>query len=297
MNAFLVILVTALGLGGLYFLLASGLSLIFGLMDVLNLAHGAFFGIGGYAAWIVMDSLGVVDSLALRFLVSVVVAVAAGLLAGFVIEKVLVARSYGDHLAQILLTLGLGFALNGLLAGLFTYSPRSLPQPEWLAATSALGGAQIPNSRLVIIVVAAVVFLGMIGFLRYTRHGLIIRAGAENRQMVRALGIDVRRSFTLVFALGGALACLGGALGAVFFNGVTPTLGQNMLIFSFIVVIIGGLGSVPGTAVAAVLVALVQQFTNFYANTGLGDLAIVVLLVGTLLVRPQGLLGRKAAST
>lgn len=293
MTTFVVILVTALGLGGLYFLLSAGLSLIFGLMDVLNLAHGAFFGVGGYATYVAMNELTVIGSLAVRFGVAVVIALAAGLTVGLIVEKALVARNYGDHLAQILMTLGLGFAISGLLGGVFTYSPKNVPVPGWFADVTSIGGAKIPNSRFVVVAVAVVVLVGMLWFLRSTRYGLIIRAGAENRSMVRALGINVERSFTLVFAIGGALACLGGALGAVFFNGVTPTLGQNMLIFSFIVVIIGGLGSVAGTAIASVLVAITQQFTNFYANSGLGDLAVVGLLVVMLLVRPTGLLGRK----
>lgn len=294
MTTFIVILVTALGLGGLYFLLSAGLSLIFGLMDVLNLAHGAFFGVGGYATYATMTHLTSIGSLPARFAIAVVIALASGLIVGFIVEKTLVARNYGDHLAQILVTLGLGFMISGLLGGVFTYSTKGVPVPAWFADVTSIGGAAIPNSRLVVIGVAVVVLVGMTWFLQSTRYGLIIRAGAENRPMVQALGINVERSFTFVFAIGGALACLGGALGAVFFNGVTPTIGQNMLIFSFIVVIIGGLGSMTGTAIASVLVAVAQQFTNFYANSGLGDLAVVGLLVVVLLVRPQGLLGRKA---
>jgi branched-chain amino acid transport system permease protein len=155
-------------------------------------------------------------------------------------------------------------------------------------------GARVPNSRLLIVVVAVAVLAGLLLFLRHTRHGMIIRAGVENRRMVQALGIDVGRSFTLVFALGGLLAAVGGALGAVYFNGITPALGTTQLIFAFIVVVIGGLGSVTGTAVAAVLVAGTQQFVNFYGVSGLGDIAVVALLAVVLLLRPQGLLGRAA---
>ena len=292
MTTFLVITITSLGLAGLYFLLSSGLSLIFGLMDVLNVAHGAFFGVGGYAAWVAMDSLQIVSSLPVRFVFAVAVAALVGFLAGVVVEKLLIARNYGDHLPQILVTLGLAFALEGLLGGIFTYAPRRMEQPAWFGDVTVIGGARIPNSRLLIIAVAVVVLVALLYFLRSTRYGLIIRAGVENRQMVRALGIDVQRSFTLVFAIGGALAGLGGALGAVFFNGINPALGPNQLIFAFIVVIIGGLGSVVGTAISAVLVAFTQQIVNFYGATGLGDFAVVGLLAVMLLVRPQGLLGR-----
>lgn len=283
---------TALGLAGLYFMLASGLSLIFGLMNVLNLAHGAFFAIGGYAAWWIMDSLELVSSLGLRFVVAAVVAAVAGFVVGGLVERGLVARLYGKHLEQILLTIGLGYVLVALLGGWFTYDPRLMTQPAWFGSTTEILGANIPNNRLLVLGVAIVALIGLLVFLNRTRHGLIIRAGVENAPMVRALGIDVGRSFTIVFAVGGLLAGLGGALGAVYFNGVNPSLGTSQLIFAFIVVVIGGLGSVTGTAVAAVAVALTQVFANNYLATGLGSISVVVLLALVLLVRPQGLLGR-----
>ncbi len=294
MSTVVLIVVTGLGLAGLYFLLAAGLSLIFGLMDVLNLAHGALFGIGAYAAWLVMEHGGMIANLGLRFAAAVVVAALVGLVTGAVVERGLLARSYGNHLGQVLLTLGLGFALVALLGGLFSYDSKPMPQPAWFGATTSLLGARIPNSRLLILAVAAVILAALLLFLAKTRHGIVIRAGVQNRQMVEALGIDVARSFTLVFALGGLLAAVGGALGAVYFNGVTPSLGTSQLIFAFIVVVIGGLGSVLGTAVSAVLVALVQQLMNYYVGAGIGDLAVVALLAVVLLARPQGLLGAVA---
>ncbi|MDT0276203.1 branched-chain amino acid ABC transporter permease [Blastococcus goldschmidtiae] len=294
MSTFVLIVVTSLGLAGLYFLLAAGLSLIFGLMNVLNLAHGAFFGIGGYAAWLTMDRLEVVSSLGLRFLVAVLVAAVVGLVVGALVERLLIARSYDNHLGQILLTIGLGFALVALLGGVFSYDAQPLVQPAWFGQTTELLGARIPNSRLLILAVAVVLLAALLLFLAKTRHGLVIRAGVENRSMVEALGIDVSRSFTLVFALGGLLAAVGGALGAVYFNGISPALGTTQLIFAFIVVVIGGLGSVTGTALSAVVVALTQQLINFYGAPGLGDIAVVGLLAAVLLLRPQGLLGAVA---
>ncbi len=294
MSTFVLIFVTALGLAGLYFLLAAGLSLIFGLMDVLNLAHGAFFGIGGYACWLVMDHLTVIGPLTLRFFVAVIAAAVVGIVVGAVVEKLLIARNYGNHLSQILITIGLSFVVVSLLGGIFTFEPKYIVQPAWFTDTVEIFGARIPNDRLLILGVAITLLVGLLAFLRYTRHGLIIRAGVENRNMVSALGIDVGRSFTLVFAIGGLLAAVGGALGAVYFNGVTPGLGSGQLIFGIIVVVIGGLGSITGTAVAAVLVAMTQQFVNYYVAVGLGDIAVVALLAVVLLVRPQGLLGRVA---
>lgn len=294
MSTLVLIVVTGLGLAGLYFLLAAGLSLIFGLMNVLNLAHGAFFGMGGYTAWLTMDRLDVVGNLGLRFVLAVLAAALVGFVTGALVERLLVARSYDNHLGQVLLTIGLGFALVAMLGGLFSYDPKPMPQPRWFGETTELLGARIPNSRLLILAVAVLLLVALLLFLAKTRHGLVIRAGVENRSMVQALGIDVDRSFTLVFALGGLLAAVGGALGAVYFNGISPGLGTSQLIFAFIVVVIGGLGSVAGTALAAVLVALLQQLVNFYVGAGLGDIAVVGLLAAVLLTRPQGLLGAVA---
>ena len=128
-------------------------------------------------------------------------------------------------------------------------------------------------------------------FLRRTRYGLIVRAGVENRAMVTALGIDVRRAFTLVFALGGTVAALAGVLSGVYFGSIDPARGTSLLIFAFIVVVIGGLGSISGSALAAVLVGLTQQYANYYGGALVGDLTVVALLGVLLLVRPQGLSG------
>lgn len=284
---------SGLGLAGLYFLLASGLSLIFGLMNVLNLAHGAFFAVGGYAGWMVMDRLEGVP-LGLRFVIAVLVAALSGAIVGVAVERGLIRRLYGRHVEQILLTIGLGTAVVALLGGWFTYDPRLMQQPAWFGQTTSLLGASIPNNRLLVLAVAIVALIGLLSFLRRTRHGLIIRAGVENPGMVRALGVDVDRSFTIVFAIGGMLAGMGGSLATVYFNGISPALGTRQLIFAFIVVVIGGLGSVPGTAMSAVLVALTQVYVNNYVGTGLGSISVVVLLAVVLLLRPQGLLGRQA---
>ncbi len=291
MSSFVLNTVTALGLAGLYFLLASGLSLIFGLMSVLNLAHGAFFAAGGYAAWFVMDSLEFLSP-GPRFVIAVLAAAAVGAIAGALVELGLIRKLYGKHTEQILLTIGLGTAAVAMMGGWFTFDPRLLAQPAWFVDTTEIFGANIPNNRLLILAVAIVLFAGLMVFLKRTKHGLIIRAGVENPSMVRALGIDVARSFTLVFSIGGLLAGIGGALGAVYFNGISPSLGTAQLIFAFIVVVIGGLGSIPGTALASVLVALTQVFVNNYGATGMGSISVVVLLAAVLLIRPQGLLGR-----
>lgn len=293
MSSFVLYTVTGLGLAGLYFLLASGLSLIFGLMSVLNLAHGAFFAAGGFAAWWVMDTFTALPP-GLRFVVAVIAAGLVGTVAGALVERGLIRHLYGRHVEQILLTIGLGMAAVALMGGWFGYDSRLLAQPDWFIRTTEFVGANIPNNRLLILGVAVVLLVGLMLFLNRTRHGLIIRAGVEDPVMVQALGIDVSRSFTIVFAVGGLLAGVGGALGAVYFNGINPGLGTGQLIFAFIVVVIGGLGSIPGTALAAALVALTQTYVNNYLGSGLGSISVVVLLALVLLVRPQGLLGKAA---
>jgi branched-chain amino acid transport system permease protein len=189
---------------------------------------------------------------------------------------------------------GLSLASVALLQGIWGSDPRPFPRPGWTTGTTGIAGASIPNDRFLLVGAAVAVLLALLAMLRFTRLGLVIRAGVENRSMVEALGIDVRRTFTLVFAVGGAAAALGGALGSVYLGSVSPGQGTSLLIFAFIVVVIGGLGSITGSAVSAVVVGLVQQLANYYAASGVGDFSVVLLLALVLLARPQGLSGRTA---
>jgi branched-chain amino acid transport system permease protein len=284
---------TGLGLGALYFLVASGLSLIYGLMGVLNFAHGAFLTIGAYASWWVDVHLASSPAAA-RYVAAVLAGTVAGGVAALLTEMLIVRRLYERHVEQVLVTVGLALAVGALVAGVWGQDARSVPAPAWLTDTTSVLGASVPNNRLVAIVLAIAVLVGLLAFLRGTRYGLVIRAGVENRAMVTALGIDVRRAFTLVFVIGGLVAGLGGVLAAAYFGSVDPDLGASMLIFAFITVVIGGLGSITGSAVAAVLVALLQQFANYYAASGVGDLSVVLLLAVVLLARPRGLMGGPA---
>ncbi len=290
MSTVVVLLVTGLGLGALYFLIASGLSLIFGLMHVLNFAHGAILGVGAYVGWWAASHVDA--SAGIRLLVSVLVSVASATLLAALLEYVLIRRLYDREIAQVLVTVGVGLALVALLQGIWGSDPRQVPVPDWMVRSVHVGDAAVPQGRLVIIAAGAVVLVGFVLFLRRTRYGLIVRAGVENRAMVTALGIDVRTAFTLVFAIGGGAAGLAGALAGAYFGSITPQLGASLLIYAFIVVVIGGLGSVTGSAIAAVLVGLLQQLTNYYAANGIGDLSVVLLLAVVLLLRPQGLMGR-----
>jgi len=283
--------ITGLGLGAMYFLIASGLSLIYGLMGVLNFAHGAFLTVGAYGTWFAETKLTAIGWVLPRFLVASLIGLAVGGAFAALIELVLIRRLYNRHIEQVLVTVGLGLATTALVQAIWGADARTMVVPSWAGDTTHVLGAAIPNDRFVEIATAAAVLLGLQAFLRRTRYGLVIRAGVENRAMVTALGIDVRKAFTLVFAIGGVAAALAGVLSGVYFGTVDPARGTSLLIFAFIVVVIGGLGSIGGSAAAAVVVGLVQQYANYYASSGLGDLSVVLLLGIVLLVRPRGLSG------
>ncbi len=291
MSTVILLLITGLGLGALYFLVASGLSLIYGLMGVLNFAHGSFLTLGAFAGWEVARRMG--DGSWTSFLVSIVVGAIVGAMIAAATEFLLIRPLYLREIEQVLVTVGLSLATVALFEGIWGVDPIYVTGPDWFNGTTNILGALVPNDRFVLIIAAVLVLLSLVLFLKFTRYGLIIRAGVENRPMVTALGIDVRRAFTLVFAIGGAAAGLGGVLASHYFGYVSPHIGGSLLIFAFIVTVIGGLGSLAGAAVASVIVAILQQFANFYL-AGTGDLVVVLLLAAVLLIKPSGLLGSKA---
>ncbi len=294
MSDLVLLLVTGLGLGALYFIAASGLSLIYGLMGVLNFAHGVFMTAGAYAAWLTMGALPAAWPVAARLGVGILGAVAVGAVVGLVVEVVLIRPLYRHHIQQVLVTVGLSLAGVAAAQGIWGADPRPVDKPVWMSGTTDVLGARLPNDRFVYLLVALALFGGLLALLHLTRLGLVIRAGVENRTMVEALGINVHRTFTVVFALGGAAAGLAGVLYSQYAGAVSPAQGGSLLIFAFIVVVIGGMGSLTGTAVAAVVVGLVQQLANYYAASGVGDLSVVLLLALVLLLRPTSLKGATA---
>lgn len=294
MSDLVLLLVTGLGLGALYFIAASGLSLIYGLMGVLNFAHGVFMTAGAYASWLTMGALPVEWPVAVRLVVGVLVAVAVGAVVGLVVEVALIRPLYRHHIQQVLVTVGLSLAGVAAAQGIWGADPRPIEKPGWMSGTTDVLGARLPNDRFVYLLVAVALFASLLALLHLTRLGLVIRAGVENRTMVEALGINVHRTFTTVFALGGAAAGLAGVLYSQYAGSVSPAQGGSLLIFAFIVVVIGGMGSLAGTAVAAVVVGLVQQLANYYAASGVGDLSVVLLLALVLLLRPTSLKGATA---
>ncbi|TRZ72383.1 MAG: branched-chain amino acid ABC transporter permease [Streptomycetaceae bacterium] len=293
METFILIGITGIGLGALYFLVASGLSLIYGLMGVLNFAHGSFLTVGAFVGFWVASKMGFETTIPEFLLAMIIGGLAAGLFA-LLIEQLLITRLYERHIDQALVTVGVSLVVGAVLGGWFGNDLRMFPTPMWFLTAIDIGGAQIPADRVIYISTAILLLIGNWALLKFTRIGLIIRAGVENRHMVDALGINVRKAFSTVFFLGGFAAGVGGVLVSVYSNGVSPLIAGSYLIYGFIVVVIGGMGSVPGSFLAAMLIGIIKQFANYYA-TGLGDFVVVILLAVVLLIRPQGLLGKVRA--
>ncbi|GAB4200320.1 MAG: hypothetical protein OHK0022_21310 [Roseiflexaceae bacterium] len=306
------VLLPGLALGMLYFLVASGLSLIFGLMDVLNFAHGSLFMIGAYVAWTLVSytspdnpehwGLTIADT-NLRFVLGLL---AAALLVGglgALLESGLIRPLYARPIYQVLLTLGLVLVFSELVRAVPIWGPlaKSQDKPDWFAQSVRLvGNRRFPTYGFFIIGLGATLMVGMIALLRYTRLGMIVRAGVQDSEMVQALGINVRRVFTLIFALGAGLAGLGGAVIAPQ-QGLSPEMGLEFQLAAFIVVVIGGMGSIPGAAVGALLVGLARTFgdTLIVNNPGLPrwlpSTSTVLIMALVLLLRPTGLFGKKEA--
>lgn len=290
MDTFILITITGIGLGALYFLVASGLSLIYGLMGVLNFAHGTFLTVGAFAGlWISTKVF--TTATTWTFAAAMVFGGVVGGLFALIVEQLVIRRLYERHIDQALVTVGVALVVGALLSGWFGNDPRLLPTPHWFINTISIGSAFIPVDRFLYIGVAVVLLLMLMAILRFTRIGLIIRAGVENRAMVTALGINVRLAFSTVFFLGGFAAGVGGVLVSAYQSGVSPLMSGSWLIYGFVVVVIGGMGSLSGSALAALLIGIVNQFANYYVP-GLGDFVIVFLLAAVLLTRPQGLLGK-----
>jgi branched-chain amino acid transport system permease protein len=290
MSTFILILITGVGLGALYFLVASGLSLIYGLMGVLNFAHGSFLTVGAFTGLWVSTKV-FPNPTTWTFIAAMIVGgIAAGLFA-LLMEQLVINRLYNRHIDQALVTVGVALVVAAVLGGWFGNDLRLLPTPLWFMKAVTIGDAIIPIDRFIYIGVAAILLIAMLSILKFTRIGLIIRAGVENRAMVTALGINVRLAFSTVFFIGGFAAGVGGVLISVFSYGVSPGMAGSWLIYGFIVVVVGGMGSLTGSAIAAMLIGVTNQFANYYI-TGLGDFVVVFILAAVLLTKPTGLLGK-----
>jgi branched-chain amino acid transport system permease protein len=286
--------IAGLAMGLLIFIMSSGLTLVFGLMDVMNFAHGLFIAVGAYMAVSVMKLLSAAAG-SESFLVNLgallpamLAAILVAALLGFFFERVIIKPVYGQHLKQILITTG-GMIVAEQLIHVF-WGPDMLPlqRPAALRGSFLVGDIALEKFRLSAVLIGLAVFVAMVLILNRTKIGLLIRAGVENKEMVEAMGYRIRRLFVGVFVAGSALAGLGGALWGMYQEQVTVHIGANMMVLIFIVIIIGGLGSVGGCFAGALLVGLVANYVGFLApKVALGS--NILLMVIILLWRPQGL--------
>jgi branched-chain amino acid transport system permease protein len=282
---YLVQLLNAVQYGFLLFLVASGLTLLFGIMGIINLAHGSFYMIGAYLAyWLT----GVTGSLWLGILLGLPIALAVG----YLLERFAISFLYKrDHLYQVLLTFALILVFNELQQILWGADVHGVPIPALFAGSIPLTENQsYPIYRLFISAACIAVAGGMYLVIQKTRLGMMIRAGASNREMVQALGINVSRLFAIVFSIGVALAAFAGMLAAPV-DSVYPGMGENVLIISFVVVVIGGTGSIKGAFVGAMLIGLVSTFGKVFLPEAASIMAYALMAV-ILLWKPQGLFGR-----
>jgi branched-chain amino acid transport system permease protein len=284
---FLVQCLNAIQYGLLLFLLASGLTLIFGIMGVINLAHGSFYMIGAYMAFALSPLFGG------NFLVTLVAGTLLAAVLGYVLEWVFFSYLYQrEHLQQVLMTYGLILVFEELRSILVGNDVHGVPVPPWLGGSLPLGDLmQYPWYRLFASGACIVLAVALYLVVNRTRLGMMIRAGASNRDMVRGLGINIRRLYRTVFAAGVALAALAGMIAAPI-SSVYPNMGASVLIICFVVVVIGGIGSVTGALVASLLVGFVDTFGKVFFSEAAG-IGIYVLMAIVLIWRPEGLMGRR----
>ena len=286
--------VAGLAMGMMIFIMASGLTLVFGLMDVMNFAHGAFISVGAYAGASVL--LAMKPAMQSQSFAGNLGAIVPGVLAamalagalGWLFERVVVRPVYGDHLKQILVTMGGLIVCEQLIHVVWGPDLIALPRPATLTGSFLLGDAAIERYRMLAVVVGLAVFAAMWLVLNQTKIGLLIRAGVENTEMVESLGYRIRRLFVGVFVAGSALAGLGGVMWAMYQESLTAGMGMQVMVVIFIVIIIGGLGSVGGCFVGALLVGLIANYIGYVApKLALGSNILLMVLI--LLWRPRGL--------
>ena len=290
--------------GVMLFLMAAGLTLIFGVMGLINLAHGSLYMIGAFAAAAVAGATG-------SFLLAILAAMVAAAFAGAIVEMAVLRRLYArDHLDQVLATFALILIFSEGTRWVFGSLPLYLNIPSWLAGPVTLpGGIQYPLYRLALIVVGLLVWLGLWALIERTRLGIQIRAGENDREMIAALGINISKLYTLVFALGAALAGLAGALVGTI-QSVQVGMGEPVLILAFVVIVIGGIGSIKGAFIGALLVGLTSTLGGIFlpelfklftdpataqsVGASLASMSIYILMSLVLIWRPTGLFGARA---
>ncbi|WP_375689714.1 branched-chain amino acid ABC transporter permease [Pseudooceanicola sp. LIPI14-2-Ac024] len=304
MNLFVLQLLNGVQLGVLLFLIAAGLTLVFGIMDVINLAHGVLYMVGAYL-------IATFAALTGSFWWGLLLMLPAAVVVGLVIEVVIIRRLYArSHLDQVLATFGLVMIVSELVEITWGTSPLSVPMPDLLSGSVPLmGPLKYPVYRIAVIFAGLAVAFGLYVVVNHTRIGMLLRAGATNRTMVSALGVDINKLFAIVFTLGAVLACLAGALVAPILS-VDTGMGESVLILAFVVVVIGGIGSVKGAFLGALIVAIVDTLGGVFgpillrsvlepAAAGqmgrvLAPMLVYILMAAILFAKPAGLFGRRA---
>ena len=292
-STWITLTVAGLAMGMIIFVIASGLTLIFGLMDVLNFGHGVFIALGAFVATTVLGLMGdwtgsheLWRNLMAVFSAMLVAMLVAGAV-GLAFERFIVRPVYGQHLKQILITMGGMIIGEELIKVIWGPQQIALPLPEGMRGAVLLGDAAIEKYRLLAVVVGLVVFAALAWTLGRTKIGLLIRAGVQDREMVESLGYRIRRLFVGVFVLGSALAGLGGVMWGLYQQSVIPQMGAQVNVLIFIVIIIGGLGSTGGALIGALLVGLMANYTGFLLPK-VALFSNILLMMAILLWRPQG---------
>ncbi|MGM7636137.1 branched-chain amino acid ABC transporter permease [Bacillus sp. Hm123] len=285
MDVLMNLVLNGLATGMLIFLLAAGLTLIFGLMDVLNFAHGGLFAWGAYSGVWFYSVTG-------SFFAGIVGAIITGCLLGLMTEKWIIKPVYGNHVQQILITLGLMLVLSEMLKVVWGPNQISAAPPDYLTGSWEVAGVTIIKYRAFIILIGFLVFFLVQYILKNTKIGLVVRAGVMDKEMIQALGINIQKVFMLVFMVGAGMAALGGMLFGPYSGVIHAGMGMEFAILAFIVVVIGGMGSFSGSLFAAILVGLSGALMAYYVP----DLALaanMLLMAIVLVFRPQGLFGAK----
>jgi branched-chain amino acid transport system permease protein len=278
-------LFNGLALGALLALISSGLTIIYGTLGVLNLAHGAMFMLGGYAGYVAYDATG-----------SYIVAVVAGtlflLVVGILMERVVIRHFYNrPHEDQLLVTFGLSIVIVEAVRFFFSSLSKTVPPPPMLSGVTSLGFMIYPTYRLAVVVIVALALLVLFLVLYRTRLGMIVRAGIEDAVMVDSLGIDVYRVFMVVFGIGAMAAGFAGIVNAPVVS-LTPDVGESILVQTFVVVVIGGVGSFPGAVLGGLIAGEIISITSMI-NPGYAYVMLFAAMTLVLLVRPHGLLGAR----
>jgi branched-chain amino acid transport system permease protein len=293
-STWLTLTAASLAMGMMIFIMASGLTLVFGLMDVLNFGHGAFIAVGAYVATLVLAPFAAslqADSLWMNLAVlapAALLSMAVSGALGLIVERVLILPVYGQHLKQILMTTGGLIVAEQTLYAVWGPQIIPTPLPTSLRGSFILGDVAIAKYRVLATLIGLAVFIAIQLVLNRTKLGLLIRAGVENREMVEALGYRIRRLFLGVFMTGSALAGLGGVMWALYREQVHASMSDDLTVLIFIVVIIGGLGSIGGCFIGAILVAMIANYGGFLVPK-LALVSNILLMVAILMWRPRGL--------